>query len=263
MSVIEALILGLIQGLTEFLPISSSGHLEISTFLLNINPTDNLIFQLVVHAATTLSTIVVFWRDLVDLFKDLFIIKWNESKEYVLKLLLSAIPLAFVGFLFEEQIQTIFVGRVFFIGFMFLVTALLLALTYFNKGKGTNVTYGKAMIIGAAQAIAILPGISRSGSTIASALLVGVDKYKATRFSFLMILMPLIGASLLKFMEYLDDPTITGSISGEAIVVGFFAAFFSGWASCRWMIDLVKKGKLIYFAIYLAIVGLIAIISFL
>lgn len=262
MSIIEALILGLIQGFTEFLPISSSGHIEIGTYLLNIDPADNLIFQLIVHAATTLSTIIVFKKDIADLFKDMFNLKWSESKIYITKLIISAIPLAFVGFLFEDYINELFAGRVFFIGFMFLLTALLLALTHYNKGKGTDVTYGKAMLIGCAQAIALLPGISRSGSTIATALLIGVDKYKATRFSFLMILMPLVGASLLQLLKYYKDPSITGNISGGAIIVGFLAAFISGWISCVWMINIVQKGKLVYFAVYLFIAGLIATLIF-
>jgi len=261
MGVLEAFILGLIQGFTEFLPISSSGHIEIGTYLLNVDPSDNLIFQLIVHAATTLSTIIVFRKDIGDLFKGIFNLQWSESKEYVLKLIISAIPLAFVGLFFEDYINELFAGRVFFIGFMFLITALLLSLTYWNKGKGTDVTYGKAMLIGCAQAIALLPGISRSGTTIASALLIGVDRYKATRFSFLMILMPLVGASLLQLLKYFKDPTITGNISGMAIIVGFLAAFISGWISCQWMIKIVKEGKLIYFAIYLAVVGLIAILT--
>ncbi|MFN6945369.1 MAG: undecaprenyl-diphosphate phosphatase [Cytophagaceae bacterium] len=260
MDVLEAFILGILQGLTEFLPISSSGHIEIGAFLLNLDPSDNLIFQLIVHAATTLSTLVVFRKDIIGLFKDFFNRCWNESKVYVIKLLVSAIPLAFAGFFLEDYINELFAGRVVFIGSMFLITALLLAMTHFNKGKGGEVTYGKAMVIGLSQALAILPGISRSGSTIATALLVGVDKYKATRFSFLMILMPLIGASLLKFIEYLNNPAIAGNISGAAMITGFLAAFFSGWASCVWMINLVKKGKLIWFSLYLVIVGVIAIV---
>lgn len=261
MSIIEAIIIGLIQGFTEFLPISSSGHIEIGTYLLNVDPADNLIFQLIVHAGTTLSTIIVFRKDIADLFRGLFTLEWSDSKIYIAKLVLSAIPLAFVGFLFEGYIQDLFAGRVFFIGFMFLLTALLLALTHFNKGNGTDVTYGKAMLIGCAQAIALLPGISRSGTTIATALLIGVDKYKATRFSFLMILMPLVGASLIELIKYFQDPSITGNISGGAIIGGFLAAFISGWVSCVWMINIVKERKLIYFSIYLVIVGLIAIIS--
>jgi len=263
MGVLEAFILGLIQGFTEFLPISSSGHIEIGTYILDIDPTDNLIFQLIVHAATTLSTIIVFRRDIADLFKGFFTLEWSESKTYIAKLVLSAIPLAIVGFTLEDYISDIFTGRVLLIGFMFLITALLLALTHFNTTKGGEVTYAKAMIIGFAQALALLPGISRSGSTIATALLIGVDKYKATRFSFLMILMPLIGASMLQLMKYVKDPIITGNISGMAIATGFIAAFISGWISCVWMINIVKKGKLIYFAAYLIVVGAIAIITFL
>ncbi|WMJ72982.1 undecaprenyl-diphosphate phosphatase [Cytophagaceae bacterium ABcell3] len=262
MSTFEAFLLGILQGLTEFLPISSSGHIEIGSFILGTDPEDNLIFQLIVHAATTLSTIVVFRKDIGSLFQGFFTTEWNDSKDYVSKLVLSAIPLAFAGFFLEDYIEEIFAGRVLLIGFMFLITALLLGLTYYYKGKGTDISYKKAMIIGIAQSIAILPGISRSGSTIASALLIGVDKYKATRFSFLMILMPLMGASLLKFIQYLQDPTIAGGISGPAMTVGFLAAFFSGWLSCKWMIDIVKKGKLIYFAIYCFIVGIIAIVTY-
>jgi undecaprenyl-diphosphatase len=263
MGIIEALILGLIQGFTEFLPISSSGHIEIGTYILNVEPEDNLIFQLIVHAATTLSTIIVFRKDIADLFKGIFTTKWSESHTYVAKLVLSAIPLAIIGFTLEDYIEEVFAGRVFFIGFMFLLTALLLAMTHFSKGKGGDVSYGKALLIGCAQAIALLPGISRSGTTIATALLVGVDKYKATRFSFLMILMPLVGASLLKLLKYFQDPTITGNIGGGAIAVGFLAAFISGWISCVWMINIVKRGKLIYFSAYLLVVGIIAIVTFL
>ncbi|MFA0964642.1 undecaprenyl-diphosphate phosphatase [Roseivirga sp. BDSF3-8] len=261
MTIIEALILGIVQGLTEFLPISSSGHIELGKFLLGIKVKDNLLFSVIVHFATALSTIVVFRKDIADLLKGLFAFQWNESTQYVSKLIISMIPVGLVGVFFEDQISAFFDGNILLVGAMLLVTGLLLTFTYYKKDTQKSVSYTKAFIIGITQAIAILPGISRSGTTIATALLLNVDKAKAARFSFLMVLAPIIGASLLKLKDYMEAGTGAGDISTTALLAGFIAAFVSGLLACQWMIAIVKRGKLIYFAIYCFIIGFIAILS--
>lgn len=263
MDIIEAIILGIIQGLTEFLPISSSGHIEIGKTLLNVEAKDNLLFSIVVHGATALSTIIVFRKDLWQIIKDLFEFKWNESTEYTFKIGLSIIPVMLVGLLFEEQIESFFGGRIVLVGSMLLITGMLLSFTYYAKREGGEVSFGKAFIIGLAQAFAILPGVSRSGSTIATALLLGVDKEKATRFSFLMVLVPILGAAFLKTLSFLEDPSLAAGVSSSTLGIGFIAAFISGLIACTWMIKIVKKGKLIYFAAYCFLAGAVAIISFL
>lgn len=261
MTIIEAIILGIVQGLTEFLPVSSSGHIELGTVLLGVQSEDNLLFSVVVHSATALSTIVVFRKDIADLFRGLFQFQWNESMEYIAKLLISMIPVGLIGVFYKDQIEAFFGGDVLLVGFMLLLTATLLAMTYYAKKEGGKVTYPKALIIGMAQAIAILPGVSRSGATIATSLLIGVEKEKAARFSFLMVLLPIIGASLLEVKDFLEAPELVGRISGTALGLGFVAAFVAGLLACQWMLSIVKKGKLIYFAIYCFIVGVIAIIT--
>ncbi|MGK7393940.1 MAG: undecaprenyl-diphosphate phosphatase [Candidatus Cyclobacteriaceae bacterium M3_2C_046] len=260
MSIVEAILLGLIQGLTEFLPISSSGHIELGKAILQTDFADNLLFSVVVHGATALSTIVVFRKDIYELIKGLFEFKWNEPTIFISKIFLSIIPVGIVGVFFEEQLEQMFVGNMAFVGSMLLVTGLLLTFTYFVGEKNQIVTYGKALIIGIAQTIAIIPGISRSGATIATGLLLGVEKEKATRFSFLMVLIPIIGASLLKFKDYLENPVIAQGISGVTLFSGFVVAFIAGLIACQWMIRIVKRGKLIYFAIYCFIIGSVAII---
>lgn len=261
MSWLEALILGIIQGLTEFLPVSSSGHLEIGNVLLGVKSADHLLFAVVVHAATALSTIVVFRSDIQTLIKDLITFKWNESWAFSIKIIISMVPVGVIGILYEDQIEILFASNMLLVGCALLFTSLLLFFTYFKKNTTGEVTYFGALVIGLAQAIAILPGVSRSGSTIATALLLGVDKVKATRFSFLMVLIPILGASLLKTKDYIEAPEAAGDISGFVLLIGFVAAFLSGFMACRWMIKLVRRGKLTYFAIYCLIVGLIAIIS--
>jgi undecaprenyl-diphosphatase len=261
MTIIEAIILGIVQGLTEFLPVSSSGHIELGTVLLGVQSKDNLLFSVVVHSATALSTIVVFRQDIADLFRGLFQFQWNESVQYIAKLLISMIPVGLIGVFYKDQIEAFFGGDVLLVGFMLLLTATLLAMTYYSRKDGGKVTYFKAIIIGMAQAIAILPGISRSGATIATALLIGVEKEKAARFSFLMVLIPIMGASLLEIKDFVEAPDQVSSISGMALLLGFIAAFVAGLLACKWMISIVKKGKLIYFAIYCFIVGVIAIIT--
>jgi undecaprenyl-diphosphatase len=262
MNLLEAIILGIIQGLTEFLPVSSSGHLEIGSVLLDVQTTDNLMFSIVVHAATALSTIVVFRKDIAAIIQDVFKFQWNESVDFVLKIIISMIPIGIIGLLFEKQIESFFTGNLLLVGSMLLLTAVLLAFTHLVRDKkGTAVKYWQAIIIGVAQAIAILPGISRSGATIATALLLGVEKSKAARFSFLMVLVPILGATALKLKDYIEQPVIENQTANLVLFSGFIMAFIAGLLACRLMIEIVKKGKLIYFAIYCAIIGSIAIIS--
>lgn len=261
MSVIEAIILGIIQGLTEFLPVSSSGHIEIGKVLLGVEMADNLLFSIVVHGATALSTIIVFRKDIWELVQGLFSFKMNSAWDYAFKILISMIPVGIVGILFEEQLEEFFSGKMLLVGSMLLITATLLMLSHYKKSNGGEVTFKQAAIIGLAQAFAILPGISRSGTTISASLLLGVDREKAARFSFLMVLPPIVGATLLKVKDFISEPAIADGISGLALSSGFIAAFLSGIFACSVMIKVVKKGKLIYFAIYCILVGSIAILS--
>jgi undecaprenyl-diphosphatase len=259
MTWIDALILGIIQGLTEFLPVSSSGHLEIGVVLMGINSTNNLLFALVVHMATCLSTIFVFNKDILLLIKGLLKLEWNDSSKFVLKIIISMIPVGIVGLLFENEIEALFTGDLFLVGGMLLVTSILLFIPHYFSQEIGEVTFGKSLIIGLAQSIAILPGISRSGSTIAMALVLGVSREKAAKFSFLMVLLPIIGASLLKIKKYIEFPDLEPEINTLALFLGFMAAFISGYLACRWMVKIVKKGKLIYFSVYCFILGLTAI----
>ena len=262
MGLLEAIILGIIQGLTEFLPVSSSGHIELGKAILGVEMKDPLLFSIVVHGATALSTIVIFRKDIANIFKDLFQFKWNEGTKFASMILLSMIPVGVVGILFEDKIEAFFEGQVLLVGFMLLVTGLLLYLTTKAGEKEKQVSHKSALIIGLSQAIAILPGISRSGSTIATALLLGINKEKAARFSFLMVLPPIMGALLIKLKKYVggEAADLAGSdLSTSILAVGFIAAFLSGLAACQWMIKLVKQSKLQYFAYYCFIVGTIAV----
>lgn len=257
MDLLEAFILGIIQGLTEFLPVSSSGHLEIGKALLGIEAKESLTFSIVVHGATVLSTIVVFRKDIAELIMGTLKFKWNTETQFVAKIVLSMIPVLVVGIFFKEEVEALFDGNIIFVGSMLLVTSAMLAFSHFAKKKEKEISFGKAFIIGLAQAFAVLPGVSRSGATISTGLILGVKKEKVARFSFLMVLAPIIGANLLDLMDYSDQ---TSTISVNALIVGFIAAFVSGWAACTWMIKIVSKGKLIYFSIYCFLIGLIAII---
>lgn len=262
MGVLEAIILGIIQGLSEFLPVSSSGHLEIGAVLLNAHSSESLLFSVLVHAATALSTIIVFRKDIAEVFKGLLSFKWNESYDFAAKIFLSMIPIGIVGVFFEDQIESFFTGNLLLIGSMLLVTAVLLAFTQTVKDKqGGPVKYWQAIVIGLGQAIAILPGISRSGTTIALALLLGVDREKAARFSFLMVLVPILGAAFLKVLDYSNQTAMESQTGGFVLFMGFLMAFVAGLFACKAMIKIVKNGKLMYFAIYCAIVGTIAIVS--
>jgi len=259
MTAVDAIILGIIQGLTEFLPISSSGHIELGSALLGVQTKNNLLFSVVVHGATCLSTIVVFRKDLGLILKELLQLK-KDATSYTVSLVISAIPVAIIGLTFDKEIESFFSGEILLVGFMLLITGLLLAMTYYAPQRSEKVTWGRSLLIGLSQAVAILPGISRSGATISTALLLGVDKEKAARFSFLMVLMPILGGSALKLSDFLKNPEMSEGISQWVLIIGFFAAFFSGLAACKWMISIVKKGKLIYFAFYCFIVGSVAIL---
>jgi undecaprenyl-diphosphatase len=253
----EAMVLGLIQGLTEFLPVSSSGHLEIAKSLFGVNPEASFYFTIAVHGATVLSTIAVFRKELVTLFRGTLKFKMNEETSYVLKLIVSMIPVGFAGLLLKDPIEKLFNGNILFVGFMLLITASLLALAHFIKKRERKITYMDALIIGIAQAIAVIPGISRSGATIATGLMIGNRKDEIAKFSFLMVLVPVIGANLMEIFsgEFNADSTGIG-----IIIIGFITAFISGYLACKWMIGLVKRSKLIWFSIYCVVAGLLAIL---
>lgn len=259
MDIIDAIILGIIQGLTEFLPVSSSGHLELGKAILGDNsvPEESLLFTVVLHFATALSTIVVFRKDILDIIKGILKFKWNEDMQFLAKIVVSMLPAVVVGLFFEEQLEALFGGNILLVGCMLIVTALLLFLA--DKAKDTNkkVSFSNAFVIGISQAIAMLPGISRSGATISTSVLLGNDKTKAARFSFLMVV-PLIFGKIAK--DILSGDISTESQNITALTVGFIAAFIAGLFACTWMIALVKKSKLSYFAIYCLIVGIIAIV---
>ena len=260
MSWLEALVLGIVQGLTEFLPVSSSGHLEIGAALLKVPVNNNLTFTLAVHAATVLSTIVVLRKEILSLLQGLFKFSWNDETQFIAKLAISAIPVGLVGIFFEEQVEAVFSGNLVIVGTMLLVTAILLIFAYYSKPRQkTDISFLDAFLIGLSQACAVFPGLSRSGTTIATGILLGNDKGAVAKFSFLMVLAPILGKSMLDLAG--------GSFAAEAsgipvtsLLIGFAAAFVSGYVACSWMINLVKKGKLIYFAIYCAVVG--ALVNF-
>ncbi len=258
MDIIDAIILGIIQGLTEFLPVSSSGHLELGKAILGAQslPEESLLFTVVLHFATALSTILVFRKDVAEIFKGLFQFKWNEETEFSLKIIISMIPAALVGFFLEDFLEVFFDGAIIIVGIMLIITAILLYLADLAKTTEKGVSYRGAFIIGVAQAVAILPGISRSGATISAAVLLGVDKTKSARFSFLMVV-PLILGKMAK--DLLSGEINFVGDQAVAMGVGFIAAFVAGLAACTWMIKLVRQSKLSYFAIYCLIVGLIAI----
>lgn len=258
MDVLDAIILGVIQGFTEFLPVSSSGHLELGKAILGDNsiPEESLLFTVILHFATALSTIVVFRKDIVEIITSLLKFSWNENTQFVSKIVISMLPAVVVGLLFEEELESFFGGNIAFVGAMLLVTALLLWLADRSKNTGKTVTFKNALIIGLSQAVAMLPGISRSGATISTSVLLGNDKSKAARFSFLMVI-PLIFGKIAK--DILGGELTTQATNFTTLGIGFIAAFLSGLVACTWMIKLVKKSKLSYFSIYCVVVGLIAI----
>ena len=261
MSWFEALILGIIQGLTEYLPVSSSGHLAIGSALFGVNGEENLAFTIVVHVATVLSTLVILWKEIEWIFKGLFKWRMNDETRYVINILISMIPIGIVGVFFKDEVEAIFGSGLVIVGCCLLLTALLLSFSYYYKPRQKEkISMKDAFIIGLAQACAVLPGLSRSGSTIATGLLLGDNKAKLAQFSFLMVMPPILGEALLDGMKMMKGEAIAGDIPTLSLVIGFLAAFVSGCLACKWMINIVKKGKLIYFAIYCAIAGTVTLV---
>lgn len=270
MNTIQALLMGLLQGLTEYLPVSSSGHLTIASTLFGIDGEENMLFTIMVHVATVLSTIVILGGEIWKIIKGIFgplnngaqgLNRLNPDQRYVLNILVSMIPIGIVGVFFKEQVEAIFGSGMTIVGICLLVTALLLTFSYYARPREReNISLGHAFIIGLAQAIAVLPGLSRSGSTIATGLMLGEKKSNMAQFSFLMVIPPILGEALLDVLKMVKGESLGAEIGWLPLTVGFLAAFISGCVACKWMIGIVKKGKLIYFAYYCAIAGVISLI---
>ena len=261
MSWIEALILGLIQGLTEYLPVSSSGHLAICSDLFGIEGEENLAFTVVVHVATVLSTLVILWKEIDWVFRGLFKWQLNEETKYVINILVSMIPVGIVGVFFKDYVEDVFGSGLFIVGCMLFLTAALLTFSYYAKPRQKEkISLRDAFVIGLAQACAVMPGLSRSGSTIATGLMLGNKKETLAQFSFLMVIPPILGEALLDVVKGMKGEEAFGGIEALPLIVGFLAAFVSGCLACKWMINIVKKGKLVYFGIYCAIAGAITLL---
>ena len=259
---IQALILGLIQGLTEYLPVSSSGHLTIGATFFGIDGSDNLAFTVAVHVATVLSTLVILWSEIDWILKGLFKFEMNAETKYVLNIIVSMIPVGIVGVFFKDYVEEAFGSGLLIVGCMLLVTAALLTFSYYARPRQKeHISWKDALVIGIAQACAVMPGLSRSGSTIATGLLLGNKKESLAQFSFLMVIPPILGEALLDVLKAVKGEEVMGGIETLPLVVGFLAAFVSGCFACKWMINIVKKGKLIYFGIYCAVVGTLLIVS--
>lgn len=262
MDTLQAILLGIVQGITEFLPVSSSGHLQIAKELLGVQLEENLTFDVTLHAATVLSTIVVLWSQVRRLFTGLFSRRFNDEQAYVLKILLSMIPIGIVGFLFKDQLDALLNAPyiLVIVGAMLLLTAVLLAFAYWAKPRQKeSISYRDALIIGLAQACAAMPGLSRSGSTIATGLLLGNKKTAVAQFSFLMVLLPILGETFLEVVK----GELTAGVGTVPLVAGFLASFITGCLACRFMLEIVQRGRLIWFAVYCAAAGLVSIISYL
>ncbi|MFI3268202.1 MAG: undecaprenyl-diphosphate phosphatase [Rikenellaceae bacterium] len=258
MGVFEALYLGIVQGLTEFLPVSSSGHLEIFSHIFGVKSEENLTFAITVHGGTVLSTIVIFRHELLKLITGFFKFKKNEEQDYIFKILVSLIPIVLIGLTLKDKIEALFGGSLLIVGCALLITAALLFFTYKAKPKTGGITYKDAFIIGIAQAFAVLPGLSRSGSTISTGLLLGVKREEVSKFSFLMVLIPIIGMNLLDIVKGEFSESTIGALP---LIVGFLSSFIAGLFACKAMIKLVNSGKFIWFAVYCAVAGL-AVISY-
>lgn len=274
---LDALLLGIIQGLSEYLPISSSGHLEIFKQILGVqlDPDASLEFSVMLHVATVLSTIVILWREFWPLCTSFFSFKRDYNFYYVCKILISCIPVGIVGICFKEQISTLFEGNLTIVGVCLLVTAVLLSFAYFTRTRhaladpklpqGRDISWCDALVIGIGQALAVLPGLSRSGTTIATGILLGDNREKVARFSFLMVIIPILGEGLLDikdilFPEIETAASSTGAVGLLPLCVGFLASFIVGCMACKWMLDIVKKGKLVWFAVYCVAAGLLCIV---
>ncbi len=263
----ESIILGIVQGLTEYLPISSSGHLAIASSLFGVEAEENLTFTIVVHIATVLSTLTILWKEVVWILKDIFSRQsWksysglNDGTKYALNIIISMIPIGIVGVFFKDTIEEIFGSGLAIVGTMLLITAALLIFSYYAKPRQKeSVSMPHAFVIGIAQALAVMPGLSRSGSTIATGLLLGNKKESLAQFSFLMVIPPILGEALLDGMDLLTEGA-GGGISASVLILGFLAAYLSGCAACKWMIGIVRKGKLVWFGVYCAIAGLVTLL---
>ena len=267
MTELQALLMGLLQGLTEYLPVSSSSHLTIASALFGIEGEENLTFTIAVHVATVLSTLVILWREIAWLLRGLVDTKaplLSPERKYILAIVISMIPIGIVGVFFKDYVEAIFGSGLLIVGFSLIITAALLTMSYYARPRQKEeISLWQAFVIGLAQSIAVLPGLSRSGSTIATGLLLGVKKEKMAQFSFLMVIPPILGEALLSILEAAKDgaEAAVGSISMSALLIGFIAAFVSGCLACKWMVSIVKKGKLVYFGVYCAIVGSIILLS--
>lgn len=274
MNWLQALLLGIVQGLTEFLPVSSSGHLMIVKELLGVDGDGFLDFTVTVHLATVLSTVIVFWRPICRLLAGFFKFRYNDETDYVFKIVLSMVPVAVVGLLFKEQVESLFGDNLFTVAVCLIITAILLYLSDVSgrmaaRGKGAvqstsarnGISYWQAFVVGLGQALAVAPGLSRSGTTIATGLLCGVKREVMAQFSFLMVLVPIIGEQLLDLLKCATgEATLGGGLSPVCLVVGFLAAFLSGLFACKAMIAIVKKAKLTWFALYCLVVSLLLLI---
>lgn len=271
---LDALILGIVQGLSEYLPISSSGHLEIFREILGINlPNEDILeFDVMLHAATVLSTLVVLWNEFFPLCRSFFTIKRDDNFYYVCKILISCIPVAVVGLFFKDTVESFFGGNLTTVGICLCITAALLAFAYFfrTKPEETNkltgrvyrprdITWLDAFVIGIAQSIAVLPGLSRSGTTIATGILLGDKREKVASFSFLMVIIPILGETLLNIKGMISEPAASSNVGMLPLTIGFIASFVVGCLACKWMLNIVKKGKLVWFAVYCVIMGIICI----
>ena len=258
---IQALILGIVQGLTEYLPVSSSGHLAIISHFFGIDGEESLMFTVAVHVATVLSTLVMLWREIDWILKGLFKFEMNEETKYALNILVSMIPVGIVGLFFKDKVEEAFGSGLLIVGVMLMLTAVLLIFSYYAKPRQKeHLSLWDAFVIGVAQACAVLPGLSRSGSTIATGLMLGNKKEKLAQFSFLMVIPPILGEALLDIMKAMKGEAVMGNIGTFPLVIGFLAAFLSGCFACKLMISVVKKGKLVYFGIYCAIIGLAVLV---
>ena len=260
MTVLESIVLGAVQGLTEFLPVSSSGHLQIAKALLGVEIEENLVFDVTLHAATVLSTIFILWPEVKRLLVGIFSRKFNEEQAYVLKIILSMIPIGIVGFAFKDYLNAMLESPYILtiVGCMLLLTAALLAFAYYARPRQKEqISYRDAFIIGLAQAVAAMPGLSRSGSTIATGIILGNNKGAVAQFSFLMVLVPILGEM---FLNVVKGESVFGSIGTLPLVCGFITSFVVGCLACKFMIGIVKRGKLIWFAVYCAAAGVVSIV---